>query len=239
MTRSEILLAVMAAGGEEASFSVVQIQKLAFLIDQEASNLIGEHHFQFSPGALGPSDARIDEELAVLVRSGEILVDQRLSVLALSLTPQGLQRGIQVLQGLSGEAGQAITDLTRWVLSSSLEGLLGGIFDRYPEMAANSKIRVHRSRYPRPVDHCSKRPFLRGMARALDFTGALRRDFSMWTDIEYEAAGIESAWEAVGDALRAVLPSAGGKRAYRASERTLGEGFQSVLPSAGGKRITS
>lgn len=212
MTRSDILLALMAAGGEGASFSVVQIQKLAFLIDQETSNLVGEHHFQFSPGALGPSDARIHEELVALIRSGEILVDQDHSVLALSLTTNGLQRGIQGLQNLSGEARQAITDLTRWVLSSSLAGLLGAIFDRYPEMAANSKIRVHKSRYPRPLDHCSKRPFLHGMARALDFTGALRRDFSMWTDIEYEAAGIGSDWEAVGDAFRAVLPSAGGKR---------------------------
>ena len=202
----------MAAGGKGASFSVVQIQKLAFLIDQEASNLIGEHHFQFSPGALGPSDARIHEELVALIRSGEILVDQRRSILALSLTTQGLQRGIQCLQNLSGEARQAITDRARWVLSSSLAGLLGAIFDRYPDMAANNKIRIHRSRYPRPVDHCSKRPFLRGMARALDFTGALRRDFSMWTDIEYEAAGIGNDWEAVGDAFRAVLPSAGGKR---------------------------
>lgn len=211
MTRSEVLLALMAAGGKGASFSVVQIQKLAFLIDQEASNLIGEHHFQFSPGALGPSDARIHEELVALIRSGEILVDRRRSVLALSLTTQGLQRGIQGLQNLSGEARQAITDRARWVLSSSLAGLLGIIFDRYP-VAAKSKIRIDRSRYPRPVDHCSKRPFLHGMARALDFTGALRRDFSMWTDIEYEAAGIGSDWEAVGEAFRAVLPSAAGKQ---------------------------
>lgn len=202
----------MAAGGKGASFSVVQIQKLAFLIDQEASNLIGEHHFQFSPGALGPSDARIHEELVALIKGGEILVDQRRSVLALSLTPRGLQCGIQGLQNLSGEARQAITDRARWVLSSSLAGLLGAIFDRYPEMAANSKIRVHRSRYPRPVDQCSKRPFLRGMARALDFTGALRKDFSKWTEVEYEAAGIGSDWEAVGAAFRAVLPSAAGKR---------------------------
>ncbi len=212
MTRTEILLALMAAGGKGASFSVVQIQKLAFLIDQEASNLIGEHHFQFSPGALGPSDARIHEELVALIKGGEILVDQRRSVLALSLTPQGLQCGIQGLQNLSGEARQAITDRARWLLSSSLAGLLGAIFDRYPEMAANSKIRVHRSRYPRPVDQYSKRPFLRGMARALDFTGALRKDFSKWTEVEYEAAGIGSDWEAVGAAFRAVLPSAAGKR---------------------------
>lgn len=206
VTRSEILLAVLATGGEGASFSIFRLQKLLFLVDQEASDLIGGRHFQFSAGEFGPYEVHIQKDLGLLVDDAEILVDDPTSVSALSLTTKGLRRGNQILQCLSDKARQAITDLTRWMLSQSAEKILVEIFDRYPEMAKNSILRVRRSEYPRPVDQCSKAPFLRGMASAFDFAGTLRRNFSKWTDIEYEGEGIASDWNAVGEAFRAVMP---------------------------------
>ena len=205
MTRSEILLAVLATGGEGASFSIFRLQKLLFLVDQEASHLIGGRHFQFSAGEFGPYEVHIHEELGLLAENAEILVDDPTSVSALSLTTKGLRRGDQILLRLSDEARNAITDLTRWMLSRSVAEVLVAIFGRYPEMAENSILRVRRSGYPRPVDQCSKTPFLRGMASAFDFAGTLRRNFSKWTDIEYEGEGIASDWDSVGESFRAAM----------------------------------
>ena len=206
MTRAEILLAVLATGGEGASFSIFRLQKLLFLIDQEASDFIGGRHFQFSAGEFGPYDVQLHKELGLLVENAEILVDDLTSVSALALTTKGRRCGIQMLQCLSDEARQVITDLTRWMLSRSVEEILAKIFDRYPEMAENSILRVRRSGYPRPVDECSKTPFLSGMASAFDFAGTLRKDFPKWTDIEYEGEGIASDWDAVGEAFGTVMP---------------------------------
>lgn len=212
MTRAEILLAVLATGREGASSSIFRFQKLLFLIDREVSDLIGGRHFQFSAGKFGPYEMRIHEELGLLVENAEILVDDPTSVSALALTTKGLRRGNQILQCLSDEARQAITDLTRWMLSRSVEEILAEIFDRYPEMAENSILRIRRSGYPRPSDECSGNPFLRGMASAIDFAGTLRRNFSKWTDIEYEGEGIASDWDAVGEAFRSVMPMTPGER---------------------------
>lgn len=202
MTRSEIVLAALAAGGAGASFSIFRLQKLLFLIDQEASDLIGGRRFQFSAGEFGPYEVHIHEDLGLLVENAEILVDDPTSVSAVELTTKGLRRGDQILLCLSDEARQAVADLTRWMLSRSVAEILAEIFDRYPEMAENSMLRVRPSGYPRPLDECSKAPFLSGMASAIDFAGTLRRNFSKWIDIEYEGEGIASDWDAVGESFR-------------------------------------
>jgi hypothetical protein len=41
MTRSEILLAGLAAGGENTTYTPVQVQKLFFLLDREAAAALG------------------------------------------------------------------------------------------------------------------------------------------------------------------------------------------------------
>ena len=46
MTRSEILLAGLAAGGENATYTPVQVQKLFFLLDREASVALGGPFFK-------------------------------------------------------------------------------------------------------------------------------------------------------------------------------------------------
>ena len=45
MERPNLVLAALAAGGENASYWPVQVQKLLFLIDREASALVGGPHF--------------------------------------------------------------------------------------------------------------------------------------------------------------------------------------------------
>jgi hypothetical protein len=65
MTRTEVVLSALAAGGENATFLPVQVQKLFFLIDREASHLVGGRKFSFEPCDYGQFDSAVYEELDV------------------------------------------------------------------------------------------------------------------------------------------------------------------------------
>ena len=56
MERDQLVLAAMAAGGENATFSPAQIQNLFFLIDRKAAPAMGGPHFAFRPYDDGPFD---------------------------------------------------------------------------------------------------------------------------------------------------------------------------------------
>ena len=64
MERSELVLAALAAGGKNASYSPVQVQKLLFLVDREGEKLVGGKHFNFVPYDYGPFDREVYDELA-------------------------------------------------------------------------------------------------------------------------------------------------------------------------------
>jgi hypothetical protein len=49
LTRKELVLAGLAAGGRYATFSPAQVQKLFFLIDREAAHWVDGPHFGFMP----------------------------------------------------------------------------------------------------------------------------------------------------------------------------------------------
>jgi uncharacterized protein len=78
MTRSEILLAGLAAGGENATYTPVQVQKLFFLLDREAAAVLDGPHFDFQPYDYGPFDRDVyvglenlsREDLAVVHNTG-------------------------------------------------------------------------------------------------------------------------------------------------------------------------
>ena len=53
-----LVLAALAAGGENATFSPVQVQKLLFVLDREASPHIDGPHFNFIPYDYGPLIAK-------------------------------------------------------------------------------------------------------------------------------------------------------------------------------------
>ena len=63
MERKSLMVAALAAGGENASFTPVQVQKLFFLIDREASHFVDGPHFSFKPYDYGPFDREVYAEL--------------------------------------------------------------------------------------------------------------------------------------------------------------------------------
>ena len=76
MTKREVVLAALApAQGKQ--HSPVQVQKLLFLLDREASELLGGPHFNFVPYNYGPFDKEVYQVLneldfneLVTIRSG-------------------------------------------------------------------------------------------------------------------------------------------------------------------------
>lgn len=141
MDRREIVLAAFAAGGENARFSPVQVQKLLFLMDREASEFVGGPHFDFVPYDYGPFDRAVYDVLGELSTEG--LVETRNSgrYREYSLTPEGYESGRASLEELPDKARSFLLRLTEWVMNLSFRQLVAAIYRRYPEMKANSIFR--------------------------------------------------------------------------------------------------
>ena len=138
MDRTNLMLAALAAGGENASFTPVQVQKLFFLIDREIAPLVGGPHFAFKPYDYGPFDRAVYGALDVL-RLGELVNTHdtgRYRVYQLS--PEGYRRGIENLAQLEEPARGFVEQAASWVRRLTFQQLVAAIYKRYPEMKVNS-----------------------------------------------------------------------------------------------------
>ena len=136
----DIVLAALAPS-EGSQYSPVQVQKLLFLIDREAANLIGGPHFNFVPYNYGPFDSAVyrvledlDDEDLVTIRSdswGRMY----------ALTPPGQKEGERLLDTLPERAHGYIRQASIFVRSLSFSQLVSAIYKAYPEMRKNSVIR--------------------------------------------------------------------------------------------------
>ena len=138
MDKRGILLAALAAGGKDATFSPVQVQKLLFLINQEASELVGGPHFDFKPYDYGPFDRAVYDELDFLSKDESVETQSSGSYRKYILTPQGYERGFKELEQLPEKARSFMKRAAEWVRALTFQQLVATIYNRYPEMKANS-----------------------------------------------------------------------------------------------------
>ena len=138
MDKRGILLTALAAGGKDATFSPVQVQKLLFLIDQEASELVGGPHFDFKPYDYGPFDRTVYDELDSLSKDELVETQSADRYQKYILTPQGYERGSKELEKLPPKAISFVTRAAEWVRALTFQQLVAAIYDRYPKMKANS-----------------------------------------------------------------------------------------------------
>jgi hypothetical protein len=141
MTRSEILLAGLAAGGENATYTPVQVQKLFFLLDREASAALGGPFFNFVPYDYGPFDQAVYAGLDELARRNLALVQQPDRYRVYGLAQAGHQEGQRLLSSLQPNVREYVANVAGWVRQLSFQQLVAAIYNRYPEMRANSVFR--------------------------------------------------------------------------------------------------
>lgn len=138
MTRSDVVLAVMAAGGPSATFGPVQIQKLLFLVDREFPGAVGGPHFDFRPYDYGPFDRAVYSTLELLSAPGKVAIDHSGRYRHYVLTPDGFAAGTQILATLPPEASTFIQKAATWIRSVNFNQLVSTIYQYYPEMRVNS-----------------------------------------------------------------------------------------------------
>jgi uncharacterized protein YwgA len=141
LARRDIVLAALAAGGENATFSPVQVQKLFFLIDRSAAQQLDGPHFSFRPYDYGPFDSAVYDQLTALSFEGKADVSGTGRYRLYSLTSRGFQEGSQVLSDLPAEIADYLRRLTTWIRSLSFQQLVSAIYQAYPDMKANSIFR--------------------------------------------------------------------------------------------------
>ena len=134
----DLILATLAAGGENTTYSPVQVQKLFFLIDQEAAALVGGRHFDFKPYNYGPFDRAVYDQLYALAREGLIEIHSSGRYPNYALTSNGYQRGAGELGKLPHAGTSFLTRVTRWIKPLNFQQIVATIYQRYPEMRARS-----------------------------------------------------------------------------------------------------
>lgn len=138
MERRELIIAALAAAGENAAFAPVQVQKLFFLLDREAHQLLGGPHFAFAPYDYGPFDRQLYEELERLEWEGLVAIDHSRRYRLYRLTSQGYSEGVQELNKVPEPARTFVSRASNWVRSLNFQQLVAAIYNRYPDMKANS-----------------------------------------------------------------------------------------------------
>ena len=141
MERDQVILAALAAGGENATFTPVQVQKLFFLLDREAAHLLQGPHFNFAAYDYGPFDRAVYDALDALAHQNLARVQNTGRYRVYALSQAGFQHGAGNLRELSAPARSYIANVANWVRQLTFEQLVASIYNRYPEMKANSVFR--------------------------------------------------------------------------------------------------
>jgi hypothetical protein len=141
MTRNDLVLAALAAAGQNASFSPVQVQKLFFLIDREASPLVGGPHFRFRAYDYGPFDSDVYTTLGALEAQGLVQSTSSDRYRVCLLTPVGYSAGARLLSQLPAAARTYFEQVTNWIRSLRFAQLVSAIYNKYPDMKVNSIFR--------------------------------------------------------------------------------------------------
>ena len=129
------LLALSVA--DDGTLTPVQMQKVLFLLDQQAHDRLGDNFYIFRPHNYGPFSSLIYDDLEQHALEGRIVFDN-----------QGGRWSNYVITGLGEEYLEDIEadidlygylgELVRWAKSLRFSELVGAIYQAYPDFAKNS-----------------------------------------------------------------------------------------------------
>ena len=138
MNRDELITVALSAGGQNVEFTPVQVQKLFFLLDREASALVDGPHFDFQPYDYGPFDRNVYDLLNSLAAQDIVETRNEGKYRTYLLTPKGYQQGQNLLADLPVNSRNYIAQLSNWIRALTFGQLVAAIYKRYPDMKVNS-----------------------------------------------------------------------------------------------------
>lgn len=141
MNRQELILSILSVSDSGSSvYTPVQIQKLLFLIDKNASSSIGGPFFNFIPYHYGPFDKSIYREMENLGNNGyvDVQINFNNNKKEYKLTSLGMQNGKENYNTLPENIQIYFRELNTFIMSLTFPELIATIYKAYPEMKQNS-----------------------------------------------------------------------------------------------------
>ena len=132
------LLAICAANGR--GLSPVQLQKTLFLLGREMPHAVGSTFYKFRPYHYGPFDRAVYVDADELANTGDVAITQRHGETwnRYLATAEGCERA-SILRSTAPPGTVSYLDrLIEWALRQSFQSLVRAIYEKYPEMRANS-----------------------------------------------------------------------------------------------------
>lgn len=139
MNKRGLILTCMAASNGHP-YKPVQIQKIVFLFQEEASELFETKPFNFTPYDYGPFDISVYSCLEELSIEGLVeIVGKPFNRCRLyRLSEEGEKPAKEALDSLDELNCNFLKKLSSWIRSVSFSELVGVIYKEYPEMRKNS-----------------------------------------------------------------------------------------------------
>jgi len=144
MTRSEVLLAILAASEDGHPFTPVQIQKALFLASDKVRDAFDrDSRYDFQPYDYGPFDSQVYSDVENLERQGLAQINQQPGTRwrTYAATQRGAAEGRRLLAQLNVEQRAVIEKISRLVRSLSFNDLVSAIYRAYPHMRERSVFR--------------------------------------------------------------------------------------------------
>ena len=138
MKRSDLLLKIITAA-EGEPVTPAQLQKVAFRLGMECTDLLPADYYSFRKLDYGPFCAEVYRDAEQLEREGKI---------SISVHPRGGWRqysatlaGIQTeVQNIPKKVSTYIEETVRWARELSFQELVRDIYRRYPQFRENSVV---------------------------------------------------------------------------------------------------
>jgi hypothetical protein len=138
MDRSDWTLIAICAG-EGKGLSPVQLQKSLFLFGRDMPNAVGSTFYKFRPYHYGPFDEDVYIDAARLAHDGLIAIAQSpgQSWNQYVATASGCERA-EMIRKQDPKAASYLHAIVKWAQGLSFSQLVRAVYDKYPEMRANS-----------------------------------------------------------------------------------------------------
>jgi uncharacterized protein YwgA len=125
---------------EDGVLTPVQMQKVLFLLDKQAHELLGTDFYRFEAYNYGPFASEIYSDLNELARDGRIILDKAPGKTwnKYVIAPLGKARVAEVIDRADGRVIDYLKTVVAWAKSLRFSELVGAIYKAYPPYAKNS-----------------------------------------------------------------------------------------------------